>query len=184
MLNWFKKIFEGKDVKSEFQEITKKSIDDVNVVYSLDIQKQFNIEYHKITSTVSSIDLFKKQVQDLVVKNSRKTEYKNEVAFMNEISVFVYYLFLIIEDNYNYGDKTLRENLTNFDDYLIQNSRQESPLKNNIVKILTILKNKRFSENENDNIISYFVFLEENGISITKIIRDFFVLLDGKKIQN
>lgn len=184
MLNWFKEILKDKNIKNEFQEITKKSLDDINVVYSKEVQKDFNEEYEKIITKVTNTDIFKVRVQELIIKNIRKTEYKNEANFINEIGVFVYYLFLIVEDNYKFGNKSLKENFTSFDDYIFGPAKLEKNLQINIEKILIFSKNNRFTDNDNDNIISYFVFLEENGISISKIVRDFFVLLDGKKIQN
>ncbi len=184
MLDWIKQIFNEKNIKNEFQEITKKSLDDINIVYAKEVQRDFNEEYKKIVLEIKDPTIFKKIVQDVIIKNIRKTEYKNEPIFINEISVFIYYLFLIIEDNYKYGNKTLKENFTSFDEYIFGHAKLEENLKDNIEKMLSFLKTKRFSESDNDNIISYFVFLEENGISITRIIRDFFTLLDGKIIQN
>lgn len=184
MLNWLKEVFKDKNIRNEFQEITKKSLDDINIVYSKEVQKDFNEEYQKIIIEVGSVDIFKKRIQELIIKNIRKTEYKNESVFINEIGVFIYYLFLIIEDNYKYGHNTLKENFTNFDDYIFGAAKLEKDLKLNIEKMLFFLKNKRFSDNDNDNIISYFVFLEENGVSISRIVRDFFALIEGKKIQN
>lgn len=179
MLNWIKKIFSEKNIKNEFQEITRQIYEDINIVYSKEIQKNFNTEYSILMRENRCIQKFKERIIDIILKNIRKTEYKNQIDFINEIRFFIIYLFLIIEDNYLIGDKQLRNNFTEFDNY-IYSEHLNINIKKNIDKMLLLLRSKRFSESENDNIISYFVFLEENGISITRVIKDFFLLLENE----
>ncbi len=148
------------------------------------IQNEFKEQYLKIKSVDNiKIDFFKSNVITLIIHNLKKTEYANHQDFILEIKYFLHYLFLVIEDDFNYGDKILRDKITQLDNYIFSHYRKKEKLSKNIQKFSILANTSRFVESPKENILSYFVFLEENGTEIIDILEDFFALLNGESIK-
>lgn len=147
-------------------------------------QNEFKEQYLKIKSEDNlNVDFFKTNVISLIIQSLRQTEYAVHKEFILEIKYFLHYLFLVIEDDFNYGDNILRDKITQLDNYIFSHYRKKEKLSKNIQKFSVLATTSRFVESPKENILSYFVFLEENGTEIIDILEDFFALLNGESIK-
>ena len=83
-----------------------------------------------------------------------------------------------MQDDYFIGYQFFKEKLTKIDDYVFSQYRRDPSLKRNIEKLLVLAYSKRFSEDPRENLLQYFVFIEEYGIEIMKILNDFYEIMD------
>jgi len=171
---WFRMVFPTKKVDSKLSVVSTKS----NVVLSDSLS--FKKIYNEKAKDVKSIEDFKEFSIFLIEKKLAKTEYGVHEDFMFEIRYFLHYLFLVSEDDYYLGDKVLTKTLTQLDNYIFSSYRRLPKLEKNIKKLVTLAYSNRFTQNPKENILSYFVFLEEAGIEIIDILEDFVRLLGAE----
>lgn len=133
---------------------------------------------------VTTIEEYKKFILDLVLDKMTRTSYAPYKDFIHEIKYFIHYTFLVIEDDFKYGDKIFQKRITQLDNYIFSSYRKKQNLHKHIKKLCALAYSKRFVDPPKENILSYFVFLEENGVEIIEILEDFcFVLRNGGKFQ-
>ncbi len=171
---WFRRVFPTK--KSD----SKLSVNSAKTGMTIDDSLSFKNIYDKKAKDIKNIDGFKEFSIDLIEKKLAKTEYGVHEEFMFEIRYFLHYLFLVSEDDYYFGDKVLTKTLTQLDNYIFSSYRRLPKLEKNIKKLVTLAYSNRFTQNPKENILSYFVFLEEAGIEIIDILEDFVMLLSAE----
>lgn len=158
-----------------FQEKTTE-INDLNFKEDL----LFKENYEKVRD-ISDKEVFKKLSISLIIKKISQTEYGKYKDFIFELKYLMHYLFLMLEDDHNYGDKIFQKTLTQIENYIYSAYRKKPNLYKNIKKISILGYSDRFSKIPKENILSYFVFLEENGIEIVEIMEDFCEILNSKE---
>lgn len=166
----------------------KKTVEDDSVLTQIDTTEDeedivikdeaFQKNYNSAKSLVT-LDDFKKFTIELVMDKLNGTTYAPYKDFLHEIKFFLHYLFLVIEDDYNYGSKIFQKRVTQLDNYIFSSYRKKPHLEKNIKKLITLSHSKRFVDPPKENILSYFVFLEENGIEIVDILEDFTYILNN-----
>lgn len=133
------------------------------------------------TNKISDSEEFKKISVTLIIKSIRATNLGENEEFINEIRYLLHYLFLVLEDDYKYGDKVFPSKLTQIDNYIFSDSINNEKLQENIDKLKLLATTKRFSKDSKQNLLEYFVFLEEIGIEIMDLLRDFLSVLSPKR---
>lgn len=118
----------------------------------------------------------------LIENTFNATEYKDSKKFLREIKLLMYYTFEILKDDYYIGDALLYKKLPFIDNYIFSQYRNKLLLQPNIEKLSLLAYSNRFKTELQPNLLSYYVFLEQSGIEITKIFDDFYTLL--VKIDN
>lgn len=130
------------------------------------------------------IDDFQKKGVELVTQHMNSSEYSEHRTLIREISFLIYYTFEVLKDDFYKGDKILSGKVTKIDDYVFSSYRKKPMLENNIKKLITVAFSNRFEPKPHDNLLAYYVFLEETGFEITMLYNDFYYLLEnGKKIS-
>lgn len=154
---------------------------------SMDKNPQFFLlqkQYPKAKQLQKIIN-FKLYSFNLILENLEKNkEYKNNKMFLGEISYFVHYTFLVMLDDFFYGDKFFKKNITKFDEYIFSQYRKRDFLRPNIKKLTMVSYSNRFSKNYRENFFSHFVFIEESGIEFMLILKDFYKLLELTQSKN
>ena len=172
MLGIFKKIFfKNEPTKSGLTVLTE---DEESRASS-----EFKKEYFEKLKKVKTSEEFHSLAVTLVVARIKKTNYGKYPEFISEIKYFIHYLLLVVKDDYTFGDKICQQTLTQFDNYIFSAYRKKPELTENIKKFSLLAGSKRFIESPKENILSYFVFLEENGIDLVQILKDYTEILDG-----
>lgn len=121
----------------------------------------------------------------LILENLEKNKnYKHNKMFLGEISYFVHYIFLVMLDDFFYGDKFFQKRMTKFDEYIFSQYRKKENLRSNIKKLTMVAYSNRFSKNYRENFLSHFVFIEESGIEFMLILQDFYQLLELTQSKN
>jgi hypothetical protein len=177
MLGILKKIFSKQEVTLSALTAVSES-EEPN-----ELTNEFKKEYQEKSKKVKTSEEFQKFAVDLIVNKIKETEYGKHQEFLNEIKYFVYYLFLVVKDDYTHGDKICQQTLTQFDNYIFSAYRKRPKLSENIRKFSLLASSKRFTETPKENILSYFVFLEEHGIELVELLQDYTDILDNKKIS-
>ncbi len=148
---------------------------------TLDIKtREFKKGYHSEAKNIVNASEFQRFAVNLVVDKIQESEYGKHTEFVHEIRYFMHYLFLVLRDDYIYGDKIFLQSLTQVDNYLFSTYRKNQKLKENIQKLTFLANSNRFTENPKENILAYFVFLEENGIEVIDLLQDFCKILGNK----
>lgn len=140
---------------------------------------EFKKEYFDKLKKIKTSQEFHSLAVALVVARIKKTDYGKYPEFISEIKYFIHYLLLVVQDDYAFGDKICQHTLTQFDNYIFSAYRKKPELAENIKKFSLLAGSKRFIESPKENILSYFVFLEENGIDLVQILKDYTEILDG-----
>lgn len=184
MLNKILGFFKKKQDDSTLSEV----LTTVDSTTSVDenVQKDVNFE-NSYSGAKQVIDLpqFKKFIIELVMEKMSNSSYAPYKDFIYEIKYFLHYTFLVIEDDYIHGDKIFQKSITQLDNYIFSSYRKKPDLQKHIKKLCNLAYSKRFVDPPKENILSYFVFLEENGVEIIDILDDFsFVLKNGGKVPD
>ncbi len=145
---------------------------------------KFKKEYLEKLKNIKEPEDFHRFAVELVIQRIKKTDYGKYNEFVSEIKYFIHHLLLVVKDDFTYGDKICQKTLTHFDSYIFSAYRKKPELAENIKKISLLASSKRFTESPKENILSYFVFLEENGVDLVMILKDYTDLLDNKSNPN
>lgn len=172
MLSILKKIFLREDT-------TKTGLSILTEEREFKVYNEFKKEYFEKIKKVKTAEEFHTFAVALVVSRIKKTDYGKYGEFISEIKYFIHYLLLVVKDDYTFGDKICQQTLTQFDNYIFSAYRKKPELAENIKKFSLLAGSKRFIESPKDNILSYFVFIEENGIDLVQILKDYTEILDG-----
>jgi len=166
-------------IKTIFDSFFSKEKITREISISDELMSNFKKNYPNIKN-IKEIVLFKRESILFVEKKVIEIGYGDQKEFIKEIKYLLYYLFLVLQDDYFCGDKVFKNNMTQFDNYIFSSYRQNEKLSCNIKKLITLASSNRFNPNTKENILSYFVFLEESGIEIIEILEDFYLLLSGE----
>ena len=107
-----------------------------------------------------------------------ETEYKNHQALLREIKFLLHYTFEVLQDDCFLGGKFFKTRMTRIDDYIFSQYSKQENLKDNIRKLKIVASSNRFDENPRQNILSYFVFMEETGFEIIELLNDFYRMMN------
>ena len=140
-------------------------------------RKEFINSYKELTKKIETPNEFKMLAIDLVVDKISDGQFGTHKVFMDEIRYFLHYLLSVLEDDIKHGDQILKDSLVSFDNYIFSKYGKVEILQKNMQKLIDLSDSKRFSPNPKDNLLHYFVFLEENEIEVMEILRDFIKLL-------
>lgn len=149
--------------------------DNSEVIKEMDLK--IRKRYKKAIAT-KDIALFHKEALGLVVTNIEKTEFGKHKKFVKEMEYFAHYLFMMVQDDFFIGDKRLKNKMTKLDDYIFSQYRKAPELEENINKIIALSFSNRFLEEPRANLLSYFVFMEENGVELIILLEDFYKMLE------
>lgn len=144
---------------------------------------EFTKTYNEAAEKLDNVEDFNRFAIKVILTRIKKTEYAKHHEFVHEIKYFMYYLLKVIKDDYSHGDKICLKTLTQFDNYIFSAYSKMPELEENIRKFTKLADSKRFTENPKENILSYFVFLEENGIGIIELLQDYTDILSKKKTK-
>lgn len=144
---------------------------------TIENRKRIQLKYNKIKS-IKEISVFQQEAINLIMNHLMETDYKNHQALLREVKFLLHYTFEVLRDDYFLGGKFFKTRMTRIDDYIFsQYSKQES-LKENIRKLKIVAASNRFDEKPRQNILSYFVFMEETGFEIISLLNDFYAMMD------
>jgi hypothetical protein len=172
MLGILKKIFSK-------NEPTKSGLTVLTEDEETKASSRFKKEYFEKLKKIKTSEEFHGFAVSLVVNRIKQTDYGKYAEFVSEIKYFIHYLLLVVKDDYTVGDKICQHTLTQFDNYIFSAYRKKPELAENIKKFSLLAGSKRFIESPKENILSYFVFLEENGIDLVQILKDYTEILEG-----
>lgn len=180
MLQIFKKIFNKNDSPPKdpnaLTQSTSRGAGSTVGEKVMEFKKGYSSEVKNFANNME----FQKFAVNLVVNKIKETEYGKHQEFVHEIRYFMHYLFLVLKDDYMHGDKIFLNTLTQVDNYIFSVYRKNPKLADNIRKLTVLANSNRFTENPKENILSYFVFLEENGIEIIDLLEDYCKVLENK----
>lgn len=183
MLGAIKKFFSKNNNRDTIQEVLT-AIDTEEEEGIVEKDPQFQNQYLS-AKQINTLEDYKKFIIDLVMEKMTKTSYAPYKDFLYEIKYFLHYTFLVIEDDFKKGDKIFQKRITQLDNYIFSSYRKKPSLQKNIKKLCALAYSKRFVDPPKENILSYFVFMEENGIEIIEILEDFsFVLKNDGKVPD
>lgn len=186
MLGIFKKLFTkseenqnqpSKDSDSSLTRLTEELEIDAELI-------GFKKQYQEKAKKIRNAEEFHRFAVAMVVERIRETDFGKHPVFLNEIKYFIYFLLLVLKDDYDHGDRICQKTLTQFDNYIFSTYRKRPELAENIKKITALANSKRFTENPKENVLSYFVFLEENGVDLMEILQDYTNVLDNNFDDN
>lgn len=139
---------------------------------------------YDFTSEKEDLIKFEKRGLLLITNYMNKSDYNEHRTLIREINFLIGYTFEVLKDDYYKGDIILLNNIPHLDNYVFSTYRKSEKLKNNIEKLITIAFSNRFNPDPRENLLAYYVFLEEVGFEITIFLNDYYNLListDGKK---
>lgn len=149
---------------------------------TLENKKKIQSKYNKIKS-IKEISVFQQESINFIMNHLGETEHKNHQALLREVKFLLYYTFEVLRDDYFFGEKFFKTKMTRIDDYIFSQYSKEDKLKDNIKKLKIVASSNRFDDNPRQNILSYFVFMEESGFEIISLLNDFYSMMD-KSQQN
>lgn len=161
------------DIVDEISIVGNKNDSQVLKEIDLNIRKR----YKKAVAT-KDIALFHKEALKIVIENVELTEFGQHKKFVKEMAYFAHYLFMMIQDDFFIGDKRLKNKMTKLDDYIFSQYRKKPELQENINKIIALSFSTRFLDDPRANLLSYFVFMEENGVELIILLEDFYKMLE------
>ena len=144
------------------------------------LRKKTMGEYSKFKA-IKEISVFEKEIKVLVQSHLNQTDYKEHKVLLREIESLVHYTIEVLKDDYLLGQKFFNKNktrMTRLDDYVFSQFGKDDKLSKNIKKLKVIAFSNRFDENPRQNLLSYFVFLEETGLEMIILFNDFYSMLD------
>ena len=125
--------------------------------------------------------LFIKKAKEDLNNHFKNTEYVEHEGLMKEINYLLHYSFLVLNDDFNKGEKVFLRGITNLDDYIFSSYKGDEKLKENIKKLNIVSFSNRFEETPKENFLSYFVFIEEMGFELIEILQEYYDILSGIK---
>ena len=140
-------------------------------------KKIIKTKYNKIKS-IKEISSFQHEAINLIMNHLMETEYKNHQALLREIKFLLHYTFEVLQDDCFLGGKFFKTKMTRIDDYIFSQYSKQENLKDNIRKLKIVASSNRFDENPRQNILSYFVFMEETGFEIIELLNDFYRMMN------
>lgn len=147
------------------------------------IDQNIKKRYKKAIAT-KDIAKFHQEALALVLDHLNQGEFAEYKDFMREIEYFLHYLFLMLQDDFFLGDKLFVARMTKLDDYIFSQYRRKIDLEENIQKITTLSYSNRFTKAPRENLLSYFVFIEESGIELINLLEDFYNMLQKTQDNN
>lgn len=172
----------SKNQPVSFQEfITSSNINEPDTVakMSLNLKKK----YKKAIAT-HDVAKFHQEAINLVMHHFEQSEFVKHKPLMREIKFFLHYTFMILQDDYFLGDQIFSKKMTRLDDYIFSQYRKNTDLAFNIRKLTTLAYSNRFEKDPKNNFLSYFVFIEENGIELIELLQDFYKMLETTQKSN
>jgi hypothetical protein len=131
-----------------------------------------------------SVDVFQKKWLNLLLDHMNHSKHKCHRTLVREIVFLTHYTFEILKDDFYLGDAVLGNRMTNLNNYVFSKYRKNPELAENIKKIITVAFSNRFSSSPNENLLAYYVFIEETDFEITKVFNDFYLLLQNRRMNN
>jgi hypothetical protein len=132
----------------------------------------------------TEIAQFQKQSIDTVLAHLGNTEYSKHRILMKEVNFLVHYTFCVLQDDFYKGNKIFTKGITKIDDYVFSQYRKNPELEHNIKKLTTLAFSNRFDENPRENLLAYFVFIEETGFELIMLLEDFYGMLSNSEKKN
>ena len=125
----------------------------------------------------AEISTFQRQSIEIVTTHLSVTEYSKHRILMKEINFLLHYTFCVLEDDFYKGSQVLKNSITKIDDYVFSQYRSYPNLEHNIKKLATLAFSNRFDEDPKENLLAYFVFIEETGFELIMLLEDFYNML-------
>lgn len=150
------------------------------------LRKRTMDAYIKVKA-IKEISVFEKEMKVLIQSHMAQTDYKTHKVLLREVESLVHYTIEVLKDDYLLGHKFFNKNqnrMTRLDDYVFSQFGKEDKLAFNIKKLKMIAFSNRFDENPRQNLLSYFVFLEETGLEIIILFNDFYSMLDKSQSKS
>lgn len=150
------------------------------------LRKKTMEAYSKVKA-INEISLFEKEMKALIQSHLAQTDYKTHKVLLREVESLVHYTIEVLKDDYLSGHKFFNKNqtrMTRLDDYVFSQFGKDDKLSVNIKKLKMIAFSNRFDENPRQNLLSYFVFLEETGLEIIILFNDFYSMLDKSQSKS
>jgi hypothetical protein len=144
---------------------------------TIENRKRIKAKYNKIKS-IKEISVFQQEAINLIMNHLMETDYKNHQALLREVKFLLHYTFEVLRDDYFLGGKFFKTRMTRIDDYIFSQYSKQENLKENIRKLKIVASSNRFDEKPRQNILSYFVFMEETGFEIIALLNDFYAMID------
>lgn len=129
----------------------------------------------------NEITAFQQQSIEIINNHLDSTEYAKHRLLMKEISFLIHYTFCVLEDDFYKGEQVLKGRITKIDDYVFSQYKNNSELEANIKKLTTLAFSNRFDEDPKENLLAYFVFIEETGFEIIMLLNDYYDMLANVK---
>jgi hypothetical protein len=137
------------------------------------------IKYHK-----KQIDLFKNNSIKWFLKYLQQSSLKIDATLKKDLLKIFYLSFDIILDDFLTGNYILKNNITLIDDYVFSKYQHDQKLSHNFSKLIEVAKVKRFSDNLKENLLTYYVLIEELNFEIMFLLKDFYNYLIAIKNNN
>lgn len=131
----------------------------------------------------SEISAFQQQSMEIINNHLDSTEYSKHRLLMKEIGFLIHYTFCVLKDDFYKGNQVLKGKITKIDDYVFSQYKNNSELESNIKKLTTLAFSNRFDEDPKENLLAYFVFIEETGFEIIMLLNDFYDMLANVKTK-
>lgn len=130
------------------------------------------------------IDLFKNNSMRWFLKYLQKSSLKIDTTLKKDLLKIFYLSFDIILDDFTTGNYILKNNITLIDDYVFSKYQHDNKLSTNFQKLIEIAKLKRFSDNVKENLLTYYVLIEELNFEIMFLLKDFYNYLLAIQYKN
>lgn len=150
---------------------------DVDSKNTSEVRQKIKNKYDKI-KCIKEIDVFQKEAINMIINHLMETDYKKHTALLREINFLLHYTFEVLKDDFFLGNKFFKTRMTRIDDYIFSQFSKQENLKANIKKIKILSSSNRFDDKPRQNILSYFVFMEETGFEVIELLNDFYKILD------
>lgn len=131
-----------------------------------------------------NIELFKNNSIRWFLKYLQKTALKIDPGLKKDLLRVFYLSFDIILDDFMTGNYILKNNITLIDDYVFSKYQHDKALSSNFSKLMEVAQIKRFSDNIKENLLTYYVLIEELNFEIMFLLKDFYNYLLAIKNNN
>lgn len=144
-----------------------------------DTQAAFSTPFFDIEQTT----FFQEKGISLILDYMNNSDYNEHRTLIREIIYLIEATFNVLKDDYQYGSHVLYQNFPRIDNYIFSDYRNDPKLKDNIHTLLIISFSNRFHEDPKENLMSYYVFLEEIGFEVSIFFNDYYsMLVDNKPL--
>lgn len=171
ILSYVRKFYSSKEVR---EDDVIKSDNAPHYIKKVKSNLQNNSQSGKYASEIAT---FQKQSIETVLMHLSATEYAKHRILMKEVNFLVHYTFCVLQDDFYKGEKVLQKGVTKIDDYVFSQYRKDPELAYNIKKLTTLAFSNRFDESPRENLLAYFVFIEETGFELIMLLEDFYSML-------